>query len=125
MRTIQESGSPDNGEAQDSTQDQVLVVLTTWPDDDRAADVARHLVEQRLAACVTRLARHQVTYRWEGAIEQAEEYQWVIKTTRRALGPLWDAVRAAHPYDTPEWLVLDVASGSDAYLQWVRVSTAI
>lgn len=125
MRTIQESGSPDNGEASDSTLDQVVVVLTTWPDELRAADVARHLVEQRLAACVTRLPRHQVTYRWQGAIEEAEEHQWVIKTTRRALAPLWDAVRAAHPYDTPEWLVLEVAEGSEAYMQWVRASTTI
>ena len=125
MRTIQESGSPDNGDAHDSTQDQVVVVLTTWPADDHGADVARRLVEQRLAACVTRLPRHQVTYRWQGAIEQTEEHQWVIKTTRRALARLWDAVRAAHPYDTPEWLVLEVAEGSEAYLQWVRNTTAI
>jgi periplasmic divalent cation tolerance protein len=49
----------------------------------------------------------------------------VIKTTRGALPRLWDAVRAAHPYETPEWLVLDVAGGGEAYLQWVRASTAI
>jgi periplasmic divalent cation tolerance protein len=124
MRTIQESGSSDNGGSHESPGDQVVIVLTTWPDDDRASAVARRLVEDRLAACVTRLPRHRVTYRWEGAIEEAEEHQWVIKTTRGALSRLWDAVRAAHPYETPEWLVLDVAGGSEAYLQWVRASTA-
>ncbi|WP_396623897.1 divalent-cation tolerance protein CutA [Luteitalea sp.] len=125
MRTIQESGSPDNGGSHESPGDQVVIVLTTWPDDDRAGEVARRLVEHRLAACVTRLPRHRVTYRWQGAIEEAEEHQWVIKTTRGALPRLWDAVRAAHPYETPEWLVLDVAGGGEAYLQWVRASTAI
>ena len=61
-------------------------------------------------------------YRWQGAIEEAEEHQWVIKTTARALDALWVAVLAAHPYDTPEWIVLTAAGGSDAYLQWVRDS---
>ncbi|BCS33773.1 divalent-cation tolerance protein CutA [Luteitalea sp. TBR-22] len=126
MRTIQDSGSADNDGSHDSTDDQVVIALTTWPDeDDAVAAVARRLVEGGLAACVTRLPRHRVTYRWQGAIEEAEEHQWVIKTTRHALPALWEAVRAAHPYETPEWLVLDVAGGSDAYLQWVRANTSI
>ena len=121
MRTIPDSIAADNGHPPTD----VVVVLTTWPDDGAGAVVARQLVEARLAACVTRLPRHHVTYRWQGAIEEAEEHQWVIKTTRGALGPLWDAVRAAHPYDTPEWLVLDVREGSDAYVAWVQASTAM
>ena len=122
MRTIQESIAADNGSTR---EDEVVIVLTTWPADVDAGAVAHSLVEQRLAACVTRLPRHHVTYRWEGAIEQAEEHQWLIKTTRRTLGPLWDAVRAAHPYETPEWLVLGVSEGSEAYLAWVKLTTAM
>lgn len=108
----------------DPSHDDVVIVLTTWPGDGEGAVVARHLVESRLAACVTRLPRHQVTYRWHGAIEEAEEHQWVIKTTRGALGRLRDAVHAAHPYETPEWLVLDVREGSEAYVAWLRATTA-
>lgn len=115
---------PHNAETPPDRPDRVVIVLTTWPEDERAAVVARELVEARLAACVTRLPRHQVVYRWQDAIEQAEEHQWVIKTTARTLDALWAAVRAAHPYDTPEWLVLTVDSGSDAYLSWVRDGTA-
>lgn len=102
----------------------VVIALTTWPDDEQGAAVARHLVEVRVAACVTRLPRHRVVYRWQGVVEEAEEHQWVIKTTRGALAALWEAVRAAHPYDTPEWIVLDAAGGSDAYLQWVKDCTS-
>ncbi len=109
--------------AQDHPDD-VVLVLTTWPDDtDREAAAARHVVEAGLAACVTRLPRHRVVYRWQGAIEEAEEHQWVIKTTRRRLAPLWDAIRAAHPYDTPEWLVVEASGGSEAYVRWVREMT--
>jgi len=123
MRTIQESPAPHNAETGADQPDPVVIVLTTWPDDDRAAIVARQLVEARHAACVTRLPRHAVAYRWQGVVEEAEEHQWVIKTTARALDGLWDAVRATHPYETPEWLVITAAGGSEAYLKWVRDST--
>jgi len=122
MRTIQESPSTHNAETGADRPDLVVIVLTTWPEDEPAAAVARQLVEARLAACVTRLPRHTVVYRWQGAIEEANEHQWVIKTTASALDRLWEAVRAAHPYDTPEWIVLTAAGGSEAYLQWVRDS---
>jgi periplasmic divalent cation tolerance protein len=123
MRTIQESPSPHNAETSADRPDRVVIVLTTWPDDERAAIVARQLVEGRHAACVTRLPRHAVVYRWQGAVEEAEEHQWVIKTTAHALDGLWEAVRAAHPYETPEWLVITAAGGSEDYLQWIRAST--
>ena len=120
MRTIQESIATDNA---DHPND-VVIVLTTWPDEALADRVARDVVDARLAACVTRLPRHRVVYRWQGAIEEADEVQWVIKTTRAALEGLWHAVRRAHPYDTPEWIVLTAAGGSDAYLRWVRDCTS-
>jgi periplasmic divalent cation tolerance protein len=112
-----------NAETGPDRPDPVVIALTTWPDDDGAAAVARGLVEARLAACVTRLPRHRVVYRWQGAVEEADEHQWVIKTTAGALDALWSAVRAAHPYETPEWIVITADSGSDAYLNWVREST--
>lgn len=121
MRTIPESIAAHNA---DSSAEDVVIVLTTWPDDTQGAVVARQLVEARLAACVTRLPRHQVTYRWQGAIEEAEEHQWVIKTSRAALERLREAVHAAHPYETPEWLVLRVEQGSAPYVQWVRDCTS-
>lgn len=102
----------------------MVLVLTTWPDAARAAVTARHLVEQRLAACVTTLPRHQVVYRWRGAIEDTEECQWIVKTTRGRLEELYTAVHTAHPYETPEWIVVTPAGGSGAYLDWVRASTA-
>ncbi len=109
----------------DARPDDVVLVLTTWPDDAETGSViARRLVEGALAACVTRLPLHRVTYAWKGTIEEGREEQWVIKTTRRALAPLWHALRGAHPYDTPEWIVIEAAGGSEAYLQWVRESTA-
>ena len=120
MGTIQESTAADNADHADD----VVIVLTTWRDEAQADSTARQLVDLHLAACVTRLPRHHVVYHWQGAVEEADEVQWVIKTTRATLDALWDAVRAAHPYDTPEWIVLTAAGGSEAYLRWVRECTA-
>jgi len=102
--------------------DELILILTTMPDDDRAAGLARTLVEERLAACVNVLGPMTSTYRWEGRVEVAAERQVVMKTTRANLVALADRLRALHPYDLPEFVVID-AAGSEAYAKWVRDST--
>ena len=56
-------------------------------------------------------------YRWEGRVEQEIERQVIIKTTRDRLDALWDRVRELHPYEVPEFIVLAIADGNEAYLQ--------
>jgi periplasmic divalent cation tolerance protein len=99
--------------------DELILILTTMPDDDRAAGLARTLVEERLAACVNVLGPMTSTYRWQGKIEVETERQLVMKTTRANLAGLEDRLRALHPYDLPEFVVID-AAGSKAYAGWVR-----
>ena len=100
-----------------------VVILTTMPDDARTDEVARALVDERLAACVNVHAPMTSCYRWKGAIEREPERQLVIKTTRDRVAALETRLRALHPYELPEFLVLPVESGSDAYLRWVSEST--
>jgi periplasmic divalent cation tolerance protein len=100
-----------------------VLVLTTWPADRDAADVARTLVEERLAACVAVGAPLQSIYRWQGAVEQAEERPLTIKTTDGRLAALEARLTALHPYDVPEFLVVPVTGGSAAYLSWMAEST--
>jgi periplasmic divalent cation tolerance protein len=94
------------------------IVLTTLAADTDAATIARTLVDERLAACVNVLPPMMSTYRWKDAIEQEREQQLVIKTARTALPALEARLRQLHPYELPEFLVLD-ASGSAAYLAWI------
>jgi periplasmic divalent cation tolerance protein len=101
-----------------------VVVLTTLPGDADAAGFARALVEGRLAACVNLLPLMESIYRWEGNIEKEPERQIVIKTTRLRLVALWERVRDLHPYDVPEFIVLPIVDGNDAYLRWIAESTA-
>jgi len=99
---------------------QYVIVLTTLPADADAGALATVLVEERLAACVNLLPAMESIYRWRGGIEQDSERQLVIKTTRQRLHALWERVRQLHPYEVPEFLVLAVSGGSDAYLTWLR-----
>jgi periplasmic divalent cation tolerance protein len=98
---------------------EIVLVLTTMADDDRADAVARTLVEERLAACVNAHGPMWSTYRWKGHVERDAERQLVIKTTRDRLPDLERRLRALHTYELPEFLVLSIASGSADYLDWV------
>ena len=100
-----------------------VMVLTTLPVDADSPGFARSLVEERLAACVNLLAPMESVYRWEENIEQETERQVVIKTSRDRVAMLWDRIRELHPYDVPEFLVLPIVDGNDAYLRWVADST--
>jgi periplasmic divalent cation tolerance protein len=100
-----------------------VLVMTTLPADADASVFARTLVETRLAACVNLLPGMDSVYRWEGAVEQERERQLVIKTTRARIAALWERVREVHPYEVPEFIVLPIVDGNDAYLRWIVDST--
>jgi periplasmic divalent cation tolerance protein len=100
-----------------------VIVLTTLPAGADAAGLAARLVEERLAACVNILPPMTSVYRWGEGIEKDTEHQVVIKTVRIHLAALQQRVRALHPYDVPEFVVLPIVGGSDAYLGWIGAST--
>jgi periplasmic divalent cation tolerance protein len=101
------------------------LVLTTFPaNSDAITAFARALVTERLAACVNILGSMESIYAWKGSIEQDQERQIVIKTTRGRLEALRARVHELHPYEVPEFLVIPAAGGSEAYLHWVSESTS-
>jgi periplasmic divalent cation tolerance protein len=100
----------------------LILILTTMPDDDRADALARTLVDERLAACVNVHPPMMSTYRWKGAVERAAERQIVIKTSSGRRAALEARLRELHPYDLPEFVVLDAAA-SEAYGAWVTGAT--
>jgi periplasmic divalent cation tolerance protein len=99
------------------------ILLTTMPDDDRADELARTLVAERLAACVNVHRPMTSTYRWKETVEREAERQIVIKTARDRLGALQHRVRELHPYEVPELLVIAIEGGSESYLGWLLEET--
>ncbi|MFZ0663045.1 MAG: divalent-cation tolerance protein CutA [Acidobacteriaceae bacterium] len=95
------------------------IALTTVSSLDQGRQLARHLVERRLAACVNLIPGLTSVYRWQGAVEEAEETLLLIKTTEDRLPALQAAVEQLHSYDVPEFLALPVKSGSQPYLDWL------
>src|SRR5215510_14643176 len=77
----------------------LILILTTMPDDDRVATLARTLVDERLAACVNVHGPMTSTYRWKGTVERDPERQLVIKSTRARLPALEERIRQLHPYE--------------------------
>lgn len=101
-----------------------VVVLVTWPADRDAADVARRLVEEGLAACVNVTAEMTSAYRWHGEVSVDREIQLILKTTSNRVEALLARVRALHPYEVPEFLVLPASAGSASYLAWLEGESA-
>ena len=102
-----------------------LVVLTNLPDRGAALQLARVLVERRLAACVNVLAECTSVYRWRGTIESAAEVPVLIKTRVGLYPDVEAAILAQHPYELPEIVAVPVTYGLAGYLDWVSGETTI
>jgi periplasmic divalent cation tolerance protein len=102
-----------------------LLVFTNAPDRSVAIAIAQALVDARLAACVNVLAGCTSVYRWEGAVETAEELPIIIKTRVGRYAEVEAAIRRLHPYELPEIVAVPVVEGLPEYLDWVTEETAI
>ena len=97
----------------------IRVVLVTAPDLAAARTLARRMVEGRMAACVNLLPAVESVYRWQGALESANEVLLVIKTSAERLAELEGFVAREHPYEVPEFVVLDPSHVGANYLAWL------
>ncbi len=102
---------------------QFRLVLVTCPTLPEARNISRHLIQKHLAACINiHTSPVESLYRWKGKLETAREHLLLIKTTARRLKSLERELLRLHSYDTPEFLVLPISSGSRAYLRWLTAA---
>jgi uncharacterized protein involved in tolerance to divalent cations len=101
--------------------------VLVWTTIGKTADgrgMASILVTERLAACVNVLPEMESFYRWKGQVETDHERQLIMKTTAARVPALRARVHDLHDYDVPEFIVIPIVGGNEAYLNWIRESTA-
>jgi len=96
-----------------------IVVLTACDSEMLAEQLARHLVERRVAACVNILPMARSIYRWQEKIQDAGEWVLLIKSRRDQFAALRTEIQKLHTYEVPEVIALPVVDGSEAYLDWL------
>ena len=96
-----------------------ILVLTTAGSEAEARNIAYALVDRKLAACANIIPRIQSIYRWQGKIEESEEYLLLIKTTADHFTKVRDAIQELHSYDLPECIAVPISNGSDPYIKWI------
>jgi periplasmic divalent cation tolerance protein len=100
-----------------------IFVLSTVPDKKKGREIARALVEARLAACVTVSADAQSYYWWEGKISEDRESMLFMKTKEALYEKLEARLKELHPYTVPEIIALPIVKGSEKYLRWLEEET--
>jgi periplasmic divalent cation tolerance protein len=98
-------------------------VLTTIDSEEKAASLGRGIVEANLAACVQIVGPIRSLYRWQGKVEDDQEWQLLMKTTAERYPALEAHIKANHGYDTPEIIMTSIPGGSSEYLSWVSEQT--
>ena len=101
-----------------------VLVLTTLPTADAAAQIAKAVVGEKLAACANILPALRSIYRWQGQVQDESEVLVLLKTQRVHYARLKARILELHPYDVPEVLAIPVEQGHAAYLDWIARETA-
>lgn len=104
--------------------DQVILALSSCPDEIAAQRIAQTLVAEGLATCVNRVGPVVSTYIWDGQLRGEREILLMIKTTAGRLAELEERLKAIHPYELPELIAIGVTGGNERYLDWVRKGVA-
>jgi len=96
-----------------------IVVFSTCDSEEQAGQIARALVEQRLAACVNIVPGARSIYHWKDQVEDAAEWMLIIKSRRDLMDQLRAAIGKIHTYEVPELLAVPVVDGAESYLAWL------
>ncbi len=99
-----------------------IVVMITARDQAEAQKISRHLLTERLAACVNMIPGVTSLFWWEGRIDESREVLLLVKSRRPLMSRIVAAARSQHSYEVPEILALPIEAGHDDYLNWIKAN---
>ncbi|HYM80917.1 MAG TPA: divalent-cation tolerance protein CutA [Candidatus Limnocylindria bacterium] len=99
---------------------EMLLVFTTFANEDDAARVVRALIDERLIACGNLLPGARSLYRWQGKVADEREVVTLMKTRKQDWAVLLSRLHDLHPYETPECVAVRVAAGAPKYMAWLE-----
>jgi periplasmic divalent cation tolerance protein len=98
---------------------EIIQIVTTVDDKEEAGRIGRYLVEERLAACAQIAGPIRSIYRWKGKVEEAEEWQCIIKSTKKNYRRIEEEIKRLHPYELPEIIALSLDQALADYADWI------
>jgi periplasmic divalent cation tolerance protein len=98
----------------------MLIATTTLPTRLAADQLAAAAIAQNLAVCAQVEGPLHSHYVWEGRPAVSEEWRVTFKLLAETATALSAYVHGAHPYATPQWLVVKVEQTGEKYLSWAQ-----
>jgi periplasmic divalent cation tolerance protein len=102
-----------------------IIVFCTIPDEEKAAELSRNIVEANIAACANIVPKIRSIYRWKGEICDDPESLIIIKTRKSLFPLLKERITSLHPYEVPEIIAFDMTEAHEPYLKWLLENTSI
>ena len=99
------------------------IVNCTTSNKKNAVEIARDLIEKKLAACVNIVPHVVSVYTWENNICEGEEFLLIIKTRKKLFNKVEEAILAKHEYEVPEIVATSIEKGKNKYLKWIKSET--
>ena len=102
-----------------------LIVYVTFENEVQAQEIAKTLIQNRVAACVNIFQPHRSMYWWEGKVETSVESVAIFKTTEKNYSKLEASIKELHPYDVPCIVAWPIEKGHLPFLNWIEEETKI
>lgn len=100
----------------------MIIAYSTAPNETIANEIAHHLINAKLAACVNLIPHVKSIYHWNNEIVEDNEILMMIKSEKSKQQNLIDTLIEIHPYDTPEVIIIPIENGFKGYLYWIYTS---
>lgn len=97
-----------------------IIIYCTVPDKNEAKEIAKTLVQKKLAACVSIVDKLNSVFSWDGKICEETEFLLMIKTSRELFGRIKPLIEEMHMYNIPEIIAIPIIAGSEDYINWIE-----